>query len=158
VILDWLSPKTWLAGIGAAALVGVSAYGLGRVHGGDKVRAKWDQAKAEQAAVALKATKDNAAKQVRWIDNTLTAANERKTNEATTADLRARLAATERRLRDASTANGGRVPEAAADSCNQDLAEARRNLATCGASLAGFGLELVEREDDARELTEAWPR
>ncbi len=158
MILDWLSPKTWLAGIGAAALVGVSAYGLGRVHGGDKVRAKWDQAKAEQAAVALKATKDNAAKQVRWIDNTLTAANERKTNEASTADMRARLAATERRLRDYAAVSRSGVPEAASDACGQALATTRRDLAACGAGFAALGAELVGREDDARELVEAWPQ
>ncbi len=165
MIFDWLNPKAWLAGLGAAALVGVSSYGLGRVHGADRVRAKWNEAKVEQSAVALKATKDAAAKQVRWIDNTLIAANERTTHEAATADLRARLTAAERRLRDHAAARGGGVPAPAADACGQALAAARRDaeecrseVATLGADDAAVARERESRYDELRELMRAWPK
>ncbi len=157
MIFDIFSIKAWMTGIGVAAVVAAGSYTWGRIDGGAKVRAKWDAEKGAQIAAAAVASAERGRTQARWSDNAIDAANQRKTDDQTLVSLRARVAAAERRLRDAAGTGGGGMPEAAPDACGQAVADARRDLAQCGSRLAELGADAEERVAELRELTATWP-
>ena len=157
MIFDMLDPRMWIAAAAASAIVAAGSYGKGRIDGAAKVQVRWDHERAVQLEAARVATAKNAGTQIEWSHNAVEAQLQKARDEAATADLRTRLAATERRLRDYAAAGRGGVPAPTSSACDSSLAATRRDLAECGAERLSVAAELAGREAEIAELVTAWP-
>lgn len=149
-----MSNLKWIA---ALLLLGIS-FAIGLMTGRAQIQGKWNLHKLEMAENAVKASEEYRAKEKSWNQQLQEANNHANDREIKIRDNLASATADNKRLRDTINSISGRLPG--------DTGDARLKAATTGLELLGecadayIGMaEAADRHaNDARTLSEAWPK